>query len=346
MCKFEKRPSIGKIFEQADTEVDMDYRITDALDGCTVLDFLRRELGMSTAMIKHLKFKSGGITVGGEHVTVRHVLHVGEVLMLATEDSETSDKLLSVDLGLHIAYEDSDVAVPDKPPYMPTHPSHGHYDDTVANALAFRYGAESVPYVFRPVNRLDRNTSGLLLIARNRPSAGFLFEQMKCGGIKKKYIAILRGTLPCDSGVIDTYMRRTVESIIVREVCDEHGGGDRAITEYEVICRSETHTMVCAVPVTGRTHQLRVHFAHLGAPIEGDDLYGEASSLIGRHALHSFYLSFPKRDGERVSVYAPLHEDMAALAEAVFGEALEGIPDKYKIITEKEKLNETQQEKG
>ncbi len=320
----------------------MDYIISDAFDGVSVLDFLRGELGMSTAMIKHLKFKDMGISVGGEHVTVRRVLRANDVLSLSTEDDSTPDKLLPCDLGLRIAYEDEDTVVPDKPHDMPTHPSHGHYTDTVANALAYRYTSKGLVYVFRPVNRLDRNTSGLLLIARSRMSAGYLFEAMKHGAIHKKYIAILRGSLPQDKGMIDTHMRRTADSIIVREVCDEDGGGDRAVTEYEVICKSDTHTMVCAVPVTGRTHQLRVHFSHLGTPIEGDDLYGEPSALIDRHALHSFMLSFPKKNGERVSVYAPLHEDMKALARACFGERLDSIREdiaKY-IFTHEENINE------
>ncbi len=303
----------------------MDLTIGAELDGKTVLDVMRRTLGISGATVKHLKFKENGITVDGEHATVRRVLHIGEVLSLAIEDTETPEKLTPCDLGLHIAYEDGDAVVPDKPANMPTHQSFGHYGDTVANALAFRYTSMGEAYVFRPVNRLDRNTSGLLLIARNRLSAAFLSNAMQSGKIHKKYIAILRGRLADKEGVIDTYMRRTAQSIIVREVCGEETGADRAITQYSVICESESHTMVCATPVTGRTHQLRVHFAYLGAPIEGDDLYGKESALIGRHALHSFMLSFPNRDGTQMTLTAPLHEDMYSLAREVFGDRLSDI---------------------
>jgi 23S rRNA pseudouridine1911/1915/1917 synthase len=161
-----------------------------------------------------------------------------------------------------------------------------------------------------------------LLIARNRLCAAYLSEQMQKGNIRKAYVAILRGRLPADSGTIDTYMRRTEQSIIVREVCDENGGGDRAITEYRVLCASETHTLVRATPITGRTHQLRVHFAHLGCPIEGDDLYGEPSEHIGRHALHSFMLSFPSKGGEMITVHAPMHDDMLSVCREVFGDKL------------------------
>ncbi len=295
------------------------FTVTRELDGASVLYILKRELGLSSKMIKHLKFLDDGITVGGERVTVRHVLRAGDDLILKTEDTESGSHIAPVDLPLGIAYEDEDLVIPDKPAFMPTHPSHDHYDDTVANALAFRYRGERESFVFRPVNRLDRNTSGLLIIAKNRISAAKLTRSMQERGFSKKYIAILEGKLPEDSGVIDTYMRRTAESIIVREVCDECEGADRAITKYRVILRSKAHTMVMAEPITGRTHQIRVHFAHLGAPLVGDDLYGKESEDIGRHALHScsLTLSHPTT-GEEISVASPLPEDMRTLAEKLF----------------------------
>ena len=299
----------------------MTYRANQSWLGRTLLDVLHKELGLSRATVKHLKFKENGITVNGAHVTVRYVLKKDDVLELAIEDTSTPEKLTPCQLPLNIAYEDGELVVPDKPSDMPTHQSFGHYGDTVANALTYRYTSEGLPFVFRPVNRLDRNTSGLLLIARNRMSAAYLSDAMKQGRIRKKYVAILRGSLPLDSGTIDTYMRRTAESIIVRENCGEGEGGDRAITEFQVLLRSDTHTLVCASPITGRTHQLRVHFAGLGCPIEGDDLYGESSELISRHALHSFMLTFPHpSDSRAVTVTAPLHEDMLSLYKKVFGE--------------------------
>ena len=305
----------------------MTYRVNQSWHGRMLLDVLHKELGLSRATVKHLKFKDNGITVNGAHVTVRYVLKENDLLSLAIEDTSTPEKLTPCKLPLGIAYEDGELVVPDKPSDMPTHQSFGHYGDTVANALTYRYTSQGLPFVFRPVNRLDRNTSGLLLIARNRMSAAYLSDAMKQGRIKKKYVAILKGVLTPDSGTIDTYMRRTAESIIVRENCGEGEGGDRAITEFQVLLRSDTHTLVCASPITGRTHQLRVHFAGLGCPIEGDDLYGESGELISRHALHSFMLSFPHpTDGKQVTVTAPLHEDMLSLYRKVFGEET-ALPD-------------------
>ena len=310
----------------------MNYTISPEHDGKTVLDILRKQLCLSRATVKHLKFKENGITLNGAHVTVRGIVRAGDVLSIAVEDTETPEKLTPSRLELDIAYEDDDVVVPSKPADMPTHQSFGHYGDTVANALTYRYTQLGMPFVFRPVNRLDRNTSGLLIIARNRISAAFLSDAMKEHRIKKQYIAILHGSLPCESGTVDTYMRRTQQSVIVREVCGKGEGGDRAVTEYRVICKSPTHTLVLASPQTGRTHQLRVHFASLGAPIEGDDIYGTSSALISRHALHSFLVTFPRPNGEKVTVTSALPNDMYELAKNLFGASLENIDEDVKAI--------------
>ncbi len=302
----------------------MEYKIHKTTDGKTVLEIMKKDLGISHATIKHLKFLENGITLNGEHVTVRRTVSEGDVLSLAVEDTESPEKLTPCDLNLRIAYEDEDLVIPDKPSHMPTHQSFGHYGDTVANALAYRYAG--LPFVFRPVNRLDRNTSGLLLIARNRLSAAYLSNAMKEKRISKQYIAVLSGALEGEGGVIDTYMRRTAQSVIVRENCPEGEGGDRAITEYKVICKNDTHTLVCASPITGRTHQLRVHFAGLGCPIEGDDMYGKASPLITRHALHAFSLTLPlPSSGDELTVTAPMHDDMCSLCRTVFSDLLDSI---------------------
>ena len=296
----------------------MEIRIDQNLAGKTVKEVLRTETRLSGAMLRHLKFSEGGILVDGRHVTVRHTLCEGEILSLAVEDREDQETLLPVDLPLPIAYEDEDAVVPSKPADMPTHPSHGHHDDTVANALAYRYAKMGVPFVFRPVNRLDRNTSGLLLVARNRIAAARLGQAMQKGQIRKTYLAILSGTLPDTEGLIRTYMRRTAESVILRENCSEGEGGVPALTRYRVLAVSEGHTLVECEPLTGRTHQLRVHFAGLGCPILGDDLYGAPSPLIGRHALHSHRLTFPRpSDGAEVTTESPLPQDMTAAMDAL-----------------------------
>ena len=297
----------------------MRHIISQEHDGEQLLSFLRRQMGFSAKMIKHLKFSPGGILLNGESVTVRKALHAGDLLELAVEDRVGAD-IAPVELPLEILYEDDDLVVPCKPANMPTHPSHDHHYDTVANALAFRYRTSPTPFVFRPVNRLDRNTSGLLLIARNRPAAGRLAEAMQGGAIRKSYLAVLDGEMPPGAGVIDACLHRTAESIIVREVCSpDCPDADPARTEYCVLAAENGHTLVRAHPMTGRTHQLRVHFAHLGYPITGDDLYGQASPDIARHALHAATLQFPHpTSGELITLHAPLAPDIEALLQRYF----------------------------
>ena len=310
----------------------MDFLIDEALAGECVRRVLQNELKFSTKMIKFLKYTPFGITVDGKAVTVRHILQMGECLSLAIEDSESSPALAPVDLPLDILYEDDDIVVPAKPADMPTHPSHDHYTDTVANALAFRYEKEGIPFVFRPINRLDRNTSGLLLISRNKRAAGKLTQSMQKGDIKKTYLAVTVGEMAEKEGVIDAPLHRTKESIIVREVCSPAApDADAACTEYRVLAVENGYSLVLVRPLTGRTHQIRVHFAHAGHPLVGDDLYGTPTPLIARHALHAYQLSFPHpMTEESITLSAPLCADMRSLIEACFPTFLaKGVLDEY-----------------
>lgn len=296
----------------------------------TVLDFLK-SLSLSSKMIKYLKYRAGGITVDGNAVTVRHILRDGEVLSLALEDTESSETATPSDIPIEIVYEDEFIVVANKPPFMPTHPSHGHHDDTLANALAYYYSLKGKPFVFRPINRLDRNTSGLVIVAKNKIAAAKMTEYMKSHKIKKSYVALLKGKLcePTDTlivngeelGVIDKCLHRTAKSIIVREICSpDEPDADTAITYYKIIKQCEDCTVVEAFPQTGRTHQLRVHFASLGTPIIGDDLYGEADKYIDRHALHAFALEFPSPadESKTIRLVAQLPSDIEKAEQEYF----------------------------
>lgn len=310
----------------------MDILIDESLAGQCVRRVLQVELKLSTKMIKSLKYRPLGIAVDGKPVTVRHTLSLGECLSLAVEDEESSPALAPVDLPLEILYEDEDIVVPAKPADMPTHPSHDHYTDTVANALAFRYAKEGIPFVFRPINRLDRNTSGLLLICRNKRSAGKMTQAMQKGEIQKTYLAVCIGEMQEQTGVIDAPLHRTKESIIVREVCAPTApDADAACTEYRVLAVENGYSLVLVQPLTGRTHQIRVHFAHAGHPLVGDDLYGAPTPLIDRHALHAYQLSFPHpMTEEKITFSAPLCADMLALIKQCFPNALaKGVLDEY-----------------
>lgn len=281
----------------------------------TVKKYLYGVLKMSTASVKRVKYRKDGIKVNGENVTVRRVLTNGDVLSLAVEDTEEDENeyVTPAPLDIRIAFEDESVTVVDKPPFMPAHPSLGHRGDTVANALTFRY--RSAPYVFRPINRLDRDTSGLMITARGKDAASRLCDAMEKGQIKKEYTAIVEGHLSEKTGVIKTFMSRKGESIVERCVCSENAlGAKYAETRYRVVKELEGASVVRCVPVTGRTHQLRVHFAHIGHPMIGDPMYGRESRLISRHALHSSFTSFPHPiTGETVTLFSPLPKDMKEL---------------------------------
>ena len=297
----------------------MRLTVTEAQHGMLLRNLLK-QMHISSKMMRHLKFLPNGILINGVPVTVRYLLQSGDVLELATEDDESAP-IKPVDLPIAILYEDDDLVVPAKPADMPTHPSHDHYEDTVANALAYRYTQCGVPFVFRPINRLDRNTSGLLLIARNRMAAGRLTEFMQTGRIQKRYLAILDGEMTKTGGVIDKPLHRTAESIILREVCSPDApDAAPSRTEYTVLATGGGHTLVEARPITGRTHQLRVHFASIGHPITADDLYGTPSPLLSRHALHAYKLTFPHPADETkiLTLTAPLPLDLERLLTACF----------------------------
>lgn len=299
----------------------MDFLISKENDGKTIKSFLFETLHPSKKLLRSVKFREDGILKNGNRVTVRALLYEGDRLSIALDDAEAEDRINPVDLPLAILYEDEDLVVPAKPAGMPTHPSRDHHFDTVANALAYRYRACKTPYVFRPVNRLDRNTSGLLVVAKNRLSAGRMAKSLQKGEFFKEYLAILDGVVPIDAGTLCDYLHRTEKSIILREVCSKDApGAEAAKTEFWVLFRGTAHTLVLARPITGRTHQLRVQFSHMGFPISGDDLYGKEADGIARQALHALRLCFPHPSTkERLTFFAPPPPDFCDFSKRCFG---------------------------
>lgn len=293
----------------------MTIEIDETTAGKTIREYLRGDLGYSGGMLKRLKFMDGGITVNGKFVTVRYVLQAGDSLQLREEDrpEDTCPYMIPVELPLKIAYEDAYLAAVDKPPAMPAHPSYSHRLDTVANALAFRYAG--APFVFRPVNRLDRDTSGLMLTARTRLAASKMYQHMTRGNIRKLYVAVLCGTPREPCGEIRLPLCRCRDSIIMRRVAQAgEAGAKDARTLYRVLSAGKPYSVVLAAPITGRTHQLRVHFSAIGCPLAGDTMYGGWNTDISRHALHAAHLSFPHpQDGSGIYLYSPLPDDMAAI---------------------------------
>ena len=244
-------------------------------------DYLKK-IGLSTSTIKEAK--RGAILLNGERVTVRALINSGDLLEIFVP-KETSETIEAMDIPISVLYEDEDILAVDKPTNMPTHPSKGNNLPTLANAVMGYYGGD---FVFRSVNRLDRDTSGIVIIAKNKISASALSASMKRGEWKKIYHAKVDGTPKEKSGVIDAPIERISEGNIKREVRYD---GKRAITEYKVLEETENYSLVELRLKTGRTHQIRVHMAHIGHALVSDFLYGIPSEE--EYYLRCKEISFP-----------------------------------------------------
>ncbi len=294
----------------------MEYFIDAQNDGVILKTFLQKTVGISSAQLTALKKRPDGLCVNGMHVTVRRILNVGDCLSVAEEDVSPAETIVPVKMPLSILYEDHDYICINKPPFMPTHPSHGHYEDTLANALAAYYQEKHEPFVFRACSRLDRDTSGVVTIAKHRAAAYRFQKAHQTGTVQKSYLAILCGHLTPEADIISAPIRRMEESIILRIVAPD---GMDAVTSYHVLAYGNAPdgqplTLVSASPITGRTHQLRVHFAYRGCPILGDFLYGrEEKSLIMRQALHCYQTAFKHPVLGTATITAALWDDMQLL---------------------------------
>lgn len=290
----------------------MDFTVDETYDRRVLRDFLRLKLGVSHGLLAALK-REGGIFADGVPVTVRHILSAGENITLCVEDTESTTAPSCA--PVRIVYEDALLVACDKPPYMPTHESHGHRGDALSNALAGEFARRGVPFVFRAVNRLDADTSGVLLVAKNRYAAERLGALVRERRVKKTYIAFLCGIPEARSGTIDSYIRRIGESIILRASFPSGAESERAVTRYEVVETVGNIAVVRCTPLTGRTHQLRVHFASIGHPIVGDEMYGGGRELP-RQALHAARLRFiHPLDGSEIEIASPLPADMRAFLD-------------------------------
>ena len=281
--------------------------ILTVTDGGKIIKEYLLDSGFSTSQIRTLKKIESGITVNGEPSTVGRLLKAGDILELKTED-DSPTPVEPADIPLDILYEDDDILCVNKPKGLATHP-HGQHTKTLANAFVFRYPT----LVFRPVSRLDANTSGIVLIAKNRYVSNLLASEISCGSIKKTYIAILDGIPTEKTGTINAPIARKAGSTIEREVSEN---GKEAITDYSVLAIGDGHALVEAHPQTGRTHQLRVHFSHIGCPIHGDGIYSTDADDCKGQCLHAERLSFTHpTTKKRIEVFAPPPQEFAALCE-------------------------------
>ncbi|MBE5871113.1 MAG: RluA family pseudouridine synthase [Lachnospiraceae bacterium] len=328
------------------------YHITEKEAGYPIRDFLYKK-GYSRQNIIALKKKEDSILLNGKWEYMNCRLRPGDELIVKLLEERSNEQILPVDLPFPIVYEDEDLLVINKPADMPTHPSLNNYTNTLANAAAFYFAKQGISYTFRCINRLDKDTTGLTILAKHMLSAGILSKMVQDRTILREYRALVSGTLPQKCGTIDAPIGREHASLITRRI--DPVNGERAVTHYQVLKEYDTFSYVSLRLETGRTHQIRVHMASVGCPLLGDYLYHPAYSrqpcltdscalqsgrflqptalqtfscpdtqkeslsarnlpALTRQALHAYRLSFLHPiTGKPLTFTAPLPDDMSAL---------------------------------
>lgn len=285
----------------------LEYKIDERAEEISVRSFLKRQ-GLSTHLWRRLKHQ-GSLSVNGQPVLRATLakLRGGDLLRCEIPESTAIEP---EEIPLDIRYEDENLLIVNKPAQMIVHPIAKEQRGTLANAVAYYYETKREPCVFHPTHRLDRNTTGLVLVAK-QPHIQSLLTGKDGPRFHRTYLAIAHGRFADMEGTIDLPIRRKPTSFIAQET---HPEGKNAVTRYRVLSETEAVSLVELQPITGRTHQLRVHLAAVGHPILGDDLYGELSSLIPRQALHAYRLEMVHPvTHEPLTVEAPLPDDFMSV---------------------------------
>lgn len=291
------------------------YIIPTEYEGRRISEYLC-DLGYSEKILIRLRKDDRLVLVNNEPSFLNRILNKDDRLVVILKEIASSEKILPVNLPLEIAYEDEDIVVVNKPAKMPIHPSLNNYDNTLGNALAYRYRSEGEEFVYRCVNRLDRDTTGLTIVAKNMLAAAILYDEMINRKIERTYYAIVMGEFACLSGTIDLPIGRKEGSTIERIIDYEHG--DEAITHYEVIKQGNGLSFVSLKLDTGRTHQIRVHMKAMGHPLLGDFLYNPDDNMLSRQALHAGKLSFTHPiSGEEIILVAKIPADMEEIISRI-----------------------------
>ena len=291
-----------------------DYQITDADQGLTIQEYLKKQ-GYSSGNITDLKKMNSSVLLNGNWVYMTTPLTLGDYLKIHIKEENGSRGIVPVSLPFPIVYEDEDMVIINKPCNMPIHPSQNNYTNTLANSALYYYRVlNDSAFTFRCINRLDKDTTGLTILAKHIYSANMLASQMQRGEIKRFYVAAVKGSFPYYYGKIDLPIGRKPGSTIERIVDYEHG--EHAITHYCKLKDYSDYSLLGLRLKTGRTHQIRVHMSHLGYPLLGDSLYSpkDTGCLINRQALHAIRLDFIHPVSQkRLRITAPLPEDMRKL---------------------------------
>ena len=277
-----------------------------------VKEVLKAEFSMSDRLLLKLK-KLDKIYLNGNVTSVNHSVLENDSIECYLDYEEDNSNIVPTEMPLNIIYEDEAYIVVSKNAGIPVHPSMDHYTDSLSNGIAFYFNQIGLKKKIRPVNRLDKDTSGIVIFAKNEYIQECLVRQMKSKEFIKKYIAVVTGSLDNLEGTINAPIARKEGSIIERCVSET---GDIAITHYKVLKRKPDFDIVECILETGRTHQIRVHFAYLGHSLLSDTLYGTSSSLINRQALHAYEVEFTHPlSKKKVKYITTVPEDLNKLME-------------------------------
>lgn len=286
------------------------YIVTKSSKYTTLKEVLKAEFNMSDRLLLKLK-RLQKIYLNSKTTYVNFPIKLGDIIECYLDYEEDNSNIVATQMQLNIIYEDEAFLIINKPARIPVHPSMEHYTDSLSNGVKFYFNKINLKKKIRPVNRLDKDTSGIVVFAKNEYAQECLIRQMKTNTFVKKYIAVVEGHLDKKSDVINAPIARKEGSIIERIVSEN---GDIAITHYTVLKSSSTFDIVECVLETGRTHQIRVHFSYIGHPLLGDTLYGSSSPFIDRQALHSYKVQFVHPiSKKKLEFIAPIPNDIEAL---------------------------------
>lgn len=289
----------------------LEYTVTDTKYK-NINQILQNELHLSNRLL-HKVISNHLVYLNNIIVDTRSSITIGDYIKVDLDYEEESDNIVPVEINLNIIYEDEWLLVFDKPAGIAVHPSILHFDDSLSNGVKFYFNKIGLKKKIRPVNRLDLNTSGLIIFAKNEYIQECLIKQMNNNSFQKEYLAIIYGTLENKIGSINLPIDRKPNSIIERCVCDN---GQPSKTNYTVINEFNNMSLIKCNLMTGRTHQIRVHFSSIGHPLIGDSLYGSKSNIINRQALHSYHISFMHPIFHKIiDFYSNMPDDMNFLVK-------------------------------